>query len=234
MTIVLLHAFPLDSRMWESQRAALAEVGYDIVAPDLPGAEAEVGMDVWARRILRLVEGDFIAVGNSMGGYLAFELWRQAGGRTRALVLVDTRAAPDTPEGRQGRDDTIRVLTEEGFGPFWDGLAPKLFAPGADADVVARARELAAAQPVTGLVATLETLRDRPDSRPTLPSIDVPALVVVGEEDTLTPPSEAEAMVAALPAGRLVRVPGAGHLAPLERPRNVNEAVLAFLAEVAA
>jgi 3-oxoadipate enol-lactonase len=233
-TILLLHAFPLDARMWEAQRRALVDEGYDVVAPDLPGEEPEVGLETWARRVLGLVEGRFVVVGSSMGGYLAFELWRQAAERIVAFSLLDTRATSDTPEQRQARDDTIRVLGEDGFEPFWEGLAPKLFAPDADGAAVARARRLAAEQPITDLVAALETLRDRPDSRETLPTIGVPVLVAVGEADQVTPPADAEAMVAALPDARFLRIPASGHLAPLERPGEVTEALLGFVREVTA
>ncbi|HWM13401.1 MAG TPA: alpha/beta fold hydrolase, partial [Gaiellaceae bacterium] len=109
-----------------------------------------------------------------------------------------------------------------------------LFSAGADPAVVARAWEIALEQPVTGLVAAQETIRDRPDSRPTLATIDVPVLVLVGEEDGVTPPEDAKAMAAAIDRSRLVRVTGAGHLAPLERPDEVAEALAGFLAEVSA
>jgi 3-oxoadipate enol-lactonase len=227
-TILLLHAFPLDARMWAAQRRALEEEGYKVSAPDLPGEPPIVGFDSWARRVLGLVSGPIVPIGCSMGGYLAFELWRQAPEQIAGLGLIDTRATPDTPEQRQVRDDTIRLLGEEGFDPFWERSAPNLFAredPGA--------RPIAAEQPITGLVASLETLRDRPDSREALPTIDVPVLVVVGEQDRLTPPEDSEAMVAALPDARFLRVRGAGHLTPLERPDEVTEALLAFVREVA-
>jgi 3-oxoadipate enol-lactonase len=233
-TVLLLHAFPLDERMWEGQRAALEADGYGLVAPDLPGPEPELGFDVWARRVLGLVEGPFVPVGCSMGGYLAFELWRQARERIPALGLLDTRATPDTPEQRVARDDAIRLLGEAGREAFWEDLGPKLFSASADPAVVARAREIALEQPVTALVAAQETIRDRPDSRPTLATIDVPVLVLVGEEDGVTPPEEAEAMAAAIDGSRLVRVTGAGHLAPLERPDEVAEALVGFLAGVRA
>jgi pimeloyl-ACP methyl ester carboxylesterase len=233
-TVLLLHAFPLDARMWDGQRAALEAAGHGLVAPDLPGPDPELGFDVWARRVLGLVEGPFVPVGCSMGGYLAFELWRQAPGRIAALALVDTRATPDTPEQREARDDAIRLLGEAGGAAFWDDLAPRLFAADVDPAVVARARELALEQPLTGLVAAQETIRDRPDSRPTLATIDVPLLVLVGEDDGMTPPADAEAMAAAVDGARLVRVPGAGHLSPLERPDEVAEALAGFLAEVSA
>jgi 3-oxoadipate enol-lactonase len=232
--VLLLHAFPLDSRMWNGQRNVLDKAGYPVVAPDLPGPEPELGFPAWARRVSGLVEGRFVPVGVSMGGYLAFELWRQAAERIPALVLADTRATPDTPEQRQARDDSIRVLGEDGFAPFWEGLAPKLFSPTADPPVVERARALASEQPLTSLVSALETLRDRPDSRPTLPTIDVPALVVVGEADALTPPDDADAMATALPDARKLRIPETGHLTPLERPDEFSEALLDFLEEAAA
>jgi pimeloyl-ACP methyl ester carboxylesterase len=214
--------------MWDAQRRALEDEGYEVVAPNLPGKEPEVGMEVWARRVLELVAGSVIPIGCSMGGYLAFELWRQARDRIEAIGLVDTRATADTAEQRQARDDAIRLLGEEGFDAFWERTAPKLYAgddPGA--------RAIAADQPITGLVASLQTLRDRPDSREALPRIDVPVLVVVGDEDELTPPRDAEDMVAALPDARLLTLPGAGHLTPLERPEQVTEALLGFLHEVA-
>ncbi len=228
-TVLLLHAFPLDGRMWEAQQAALESAGYAVRAPNLPGEPLEVGFGAWARWILAEVAGDLVPVGCSMGGYLVFELWRQAPERIRALALLDTRATPDTPEQRQGRDDSIRVLADDGFEPFWEALAPRLFAPNADPEVVARARAIAADQPLTGLVAALETLRDRGDSRETLPTIDVPALVAVGEDDVLTPPADAEDMAAGIPGARFRRVAGAGHLAPVERPNEVTQALLELL-----
>jgi pimeloyl-ACP methyl ester carboxylesterase len=232
-TVLLLHAFPLDARMWDGVRPALDEAGYAVEAPTLPGEQIELGFEAWARRLLAALEGPFVPVGSSMGGYLAFELWRRVGERIPALALVGTRATPDTDEQRAARDDSIMLLGEGGHEPFWAGLAPRVLAGGADPAVMARARELACEQPLTALVATQETIRDRPDSRPTLATVDVPVLVLVGEEDVLTPPADSEAMASALPDARLVRVPGAGHLLPLERPDVVAEELLRFLEDVA-
>ena len=153
--LLLLHAFPLDARMWEGQIPPLEQAGHEVIAPNLPGSEPDPSLSSWAARILELLPGDFIPVGISMGGYLAFELWRQAPKRIPALVLADTRANADDEGGRAARDETIRVLREEGFDAFWDGLAPKLFSAGASAEVVERARTIASEQSIESLVATV-------------------------------------------------------------------------------
>ena len=177
------------------------QAGYEVIAPNLPGRTPRRQLSSWAARILELLPGDFIPVGISMGGYLAFELWRQAPKRIPALVLADTRANADDEAGRAARAETIRVLREEGFDAFWEGLAPKLFAaeaPPRRRRACPRDRGRAA---IENLVATVEALRDRFDSTSTLADIDVPALVLVGEEDALTPPAAAKEIVAGLVQG---------------------------------
>jgi 3-oxoadipate enol-lactonase len=231
--ILLLHGFPLDARMWEAQVSALEQAGYQSLAPNLPGREPDNDLANWAGRVLQLLPGDFIPVGCSMGGYLIFELWRQASARIAAAVFIDTRAGADTPKVREGRGETIRILGEDGFDAFWKLQEPKLLGPEAPPDVVERARAIAAEQPITNLVATLQALGSRPDSSETASALDVPALVIVGEEDVLTPPSEAEQLAELLPIAQLVRIPGAGHLTPLEQPARVNEELMVFLSRTA-
>jgi pimeloyl-ACP methyl ester carboxylesterase len=228
--LVLLHGFPLDARMWDEQAAALEQAGYETLAPNLPGRDPENDLGRWAERVLHLLSGDFIPIGCSMGGYLIFELWRQAGARISAAVFIDTKAGADTPEVREGREKTIRVLQEDGFEPFWEAQAAKLFGPKAPPGIVERARQIASEQPIPNLVATLQALAARPDSNETAASIDVPALVIVGEDDVLTPPSEAVELAATLSAGRLARIPEAGHMTPLEAPEAVKEELHVFLA----
>jgi pimeloyl-ACP methyl ester carboxylesterase len=231
--ILLVHGFPLDARMWDAQVSALEQAGYESLAPNLPGREPDNDLASWAGRALQLLPGDFIPVGCSMGGYLIFELWRQASARIPAAVFIDTRAGADTPEVREGRGETIRILGEDGFDAFWKLQEPKLFGPDTPPDVIERARAIAAEQPITNLVATLQALASRPDSSETASSLDVPALVIVGEEDVLTPPSEAEQLAELLPIAQLVRIPGAGHLTPLEQPAQVNEELMVFLSRTA-
>jgi 3-oxoadipate enol-lactonase len=230
--LLFLHAFPLDARMWAGQIQVLERAGYETIAPSLPGREPEPNLASWARRILELLPSEFVPIGISMGGYVAFELWRQAPKRIPALVLADTRANADSEEGRAARDQTIRRLREDGFAPFWDELAPKLFSAGTSAEVVARGRAIAAEQPLEGLIASVEAVRDRVDSTETLGGIDVPTLVLVGEEDAITPPEAAREIATAVARARLTSLAGAGHLTPLERPDEFNEELLLFLHEV--
>jgi 3-oxoadipate enol-lactonase len=231
--VVLLHAFPLDCRMWSETKRALEEAGWAVSAPDLPGPEAESTLGAWADRVLASTEGRIVPVGASMGGYLAFELWRRAPERIAALGLVATRAGADDDEARRGRDETLEVLGDVGVPAVWERLEGRLFASGVRDAVVARARELALEQGATRLAAAIEAMRDRAGSTALLPKIDVPVLVVAGDEDRVMPEGDAQAMAEALPNARLVRIAGAGHMPPLERPDELNRALLEFLAELA-
>jgi 3-oxoadipate enol-lactonase len=232
--VLLRHAFPLDCRMWADTKHVLEAAGWHVSAPDLPGPEAEPTLAAWADRVLHPGEERIVPVGVSMGGYLAFELWRRAPERIAGLVLVDTRAGGESAESRRGRDETLALLDEVGAHAVWQSLEGRLFAPGVSREVVERARELALEQGAERLAAAVTAIRDRADSTGLLGEIDVPVLVVTGEEDAIVPPAEAEAMVEALARARLVRIPGAGHLSPLERPDDFARALLAFLDEVAA
>jgi 3-oxoadipate enol-lactonase len=217
--------------MWDGQVPALEQAGFETVSPNLPGREPDDDLGSWAERLLQLLPGPFIPVGCSMGGYLIFELWRRASGRIPAAAFIDTRAGADTPEVREGRAETIRVLEEEGFGAFWELQRPKLFAPKTPPEVIERARGMAAEQPIANLVATVRALGARPDSSETASTIGAPTLVVVGEEDVLTPPGESAELAGLLPAGRLVTIADAGHLTPLEKPDEVKEELFLFLSE---
>jgi 3-oxoadipate enol-lactonase len=215
--------------MWRGTKAALEGAGHSVYAPDLPGPEADASLGAWAARILHGIDGPLVPVGVSMGGYVAFELWRQAPERVAAMVLVSSRAGAETDESRRGRDETIALLSDDGVHALWERLEPKLFASVAAPGVVAQARELVLEQGASRLAAAVAAIRDRPDSTELLREVDVPALVVVGTDDALIPPAESEAIAAALPNARLVRLEGAGHLPPLERPDELNRELLDFL-----
>jgi 3-oxoadipate enol-lactonase len=220
-TVVLLHAFPLGPAMWDDVRAPLEAAGWEVRALELGNGDS---MAAWAERILADTDGPLVPVGSSMGGYLAFELWRQAPERIAGLGLVGTRPGADSAEAREGREATLRLVAEGGLAALWEQIGPKLTAAPSE-----RAREIALAQDPGRVAAAVAAIRDRPDSTALLPEIGVPALIVAGAEDALIPPSESLAMTRALPNARLVLMPGVGHLPPLERPEELAGELLGFL-----
>lgn len=229
MNVVLLHAFPLDSLMWEPQHEALA--GHEVIAPDLYGLGSS--MEEWARAILSLVDGDFVLVGASMGGYCALAVARLAPQRVRGLVLVGSRADPDTPERRAGRAKTFALIREGGPEALWEDMRPKLFPEDADPAVVEAARELALTQDPDGLVRALEAVRDRRDSTDVVEALQCPFLLAVGDRDPYVPLEDAGALVARARDGHIA-VYRSGHLPSLERPEEFNRALTAFLDRTAA
>jgi 3-oxoadipate enol-lactonase len=227
MNVVLLHAFPLDSRMWEPQREVLA--GHDVVAPDLYDLGST--MDEWARAILPQVDGDFVLVGASMGGYAALALAGLAPERVRGLVLVGSRADPDDDERLERRAVTIDLIREGGAEALWDDMRGKLFSTDANPVVVERARALALDRDPDGLIRAVEAIRDRADTTAVVESLEAPVLVAVGEEDPYVPRAVAEDLAARAQDGRIAIYRG-GHLLNLERPEEFNRALGALLDEM--
>jgi 3-oxoadipate enol-lactonase len=231
--LLLVHGFPFDGRMWSAQEAGLASVRR-VIAPDLPGHGADHGapetsMDGMARALAARLDAEGIQAvdlgGLSMGGYVCFAFWRLFPDRVRSLALIDTRAGADNDAQREGREGTAAAVREKGVGVLAESMMPRLFT--AAAPVVAResAERMILQTQVETAVADLLAMRDRPDSTSILPAITVPTLVVVGDQDPITPASEAEAIAAAVPGARLVVVPQASHLAPMEQPEAVNRAL---------
>jgi pimeloyl-ACP methyl ester carboxylesterase len=238
--LVLVHAFPLDRRMWEPQSQELSEAAR-VVTVDLPGfgeSPPLIGpprLDAWVDRLERFtarVAGSepVVVCGLSMGGYVAQRLAARHPNRLRALVLADTRASADDAAARAGRDQSIALVRSRGVAALVDTLLPRLFGPNASPELVAHARQLMDGQSPQGVIDALVAMRDRLDSSARLATVDVPALVVVGEADELTPVSAAEAMAEALPNGHLEVIPGAGHLSNLEAPAAFNRVLGSFLA----
>ncbi|MBI3998142.1 MAG: alpha/beta fold hydrolase [Armatimonadetes bacterium] len=239
--VVLIHGFPLNHRMWQPQVAALRD-RFTVITPDLRGFGAsgppaeQTTMDTYADDVLRLLDAlgyrRVILGGLSMGGYVVFRILARDAARVGALVLADTRAEPDSEEGRQRRYATIARIQAEGAEGFLSDFIGTLVGPTTKAqrpDVLAAVREIVGGPPPQSLAAALGAMATRPDSRPLLASVDSPAVVLVGEEDTLTPPSAAEAIAAGLRRSRMVTIPAAAHLANLEAPEQFNRALREFL-----
>jgi pimeloyl-ACP methyl ester carboxylesterase len=214
MKVVLLHAFPLDERMWEPQRDALA--GHDMFAPNLYDLGGN-SVEHWASAVLETVDDDIAAVGASVGGYVALAMARSDPARVRGLLLAGARAGPDSPERRAARDEGIRTLREEGI-EAWTPAAPAPPPP---------------QRTVEELVRTLEALRDRPDATDVAASFDGPLWVAVGDHDPFLPVDEARGIVAGARNGRLEVFPDTGHFTNLERPERFNELLQEFLTAVA-
>ncbi len=202
-----------------------------------PGA---VTMDAYAGDLRGLLDAlgvkTAVVAGLSMGGYIAFAFYRQNAARVRGLILADTKAGPDSPEGKKGRDENIALARAQGAGAVGDKMMPKMLTPkttSARTFLADAARAMMARQSVAGVVGALEAMRDRPDSTPTLAEIKAPTLVVTGAEDNLIPVKEAEQMHAAIRGARFASIPGAAHLSNFEAPDAFNAAVREFLKTVA-
>lgn len=240
--LVLLHAFPLGLSMWEAQAAALA-ASHRVIRFDARGFGAS-GPSAGPLTMERIADDaaalfDALGVeravvgGCSMGGYAALAFARRHPERLRALYLQDTRAGADGEEARAGRLALAARVVAEGASVAADAFLPKLLGETTRRErpaLVAELRERILATPARAIADALHGLAARSDSRPTLAGLRVPTLVLVGDEDVLTPPAESEAIASAVRAARLVVVPRAGHLANLEQPEAVNTALASFLA----
>ena len=239
--VVLLHGFPLDRSMWREQARHLSGT-WRVVTPDLRGqggsalGDGPATMDKMAEDVVALLDtlniNRAVLGGLSMGGYVAFEFYRRFPERVRALVLADTRPQADTDEGRRTREETAQRVLKEGVAPLADMMLPKLLSAGTrerGAEVVALVRAMVLKAKPEGAAAALRGMALRRDQTDLLPSIDVPTLVVVGGEDSVTPPSDAEAMAAKIGGSRLAVIEGAGHLSNVERPEEFNRALGDFL-----
>jgi 3-oxoadipate enol-lactonase len=235
--LLLIHAFPLDARMWGPQLEALGP-RVTIVAPDLPGfggaaaAGPVTSMGASAASCLHAADAAgldrLVVCGLSMGGYVAFELWRMARQRVAGLVLANTRSGEDTTEAADGRRALAQRLRTEGNG-FLVAEPPPLLGPDAPESLWETVRNLIAEQPAEAIAAAAVGMAERLDSTPDLGAIDVPCLVVTSDGDTLIPPDVSASMAEHIPDAALVRIPGAGHLSNLEAPAAFGDALQAFL-----
>ena len=243
-TYMLLHAFPLGAGMWEPQTRAIPE-GWRLITLDLRGfggstdsddSAGALSMDDYAADVVDLL-GELnvaraVIGGLSMGGYAAFALLRRAPALVEALILADTRAGEDTPEGRANRRNMLALVDREGSSGVAREMIPKLLGRTSretDTSLEPVLRRMIKQHSASAIRGAILRMMHRPDSMPLLSDIQVPTLVIVGDEDELTPVAESERMAAAIPGARLVVISSAGHLPNLEQPDAFNRAVDTFL-----
>jgi 3-oxoadipate enol-lactonase len=237
-TVVFLHAFPLNASMWHAQMAAVGKAGFPVLALDFPGFGAAISsgqrtVQEFAQYITDALERervkDAVLVGLSMGGYVAFRLMERHPTLVRGLVLADTKASPDGSDARTKRLKMAARVESEGTGFLQTELIPNLLAKTVSAELLLRVQTLAGDAPQSAVYNALAALASRPDSRVMLSEITVPTLILVGEEDAVTPIGDSEMMLGGIRTARLEVIRGAGHLSNLEQPQSFNAALLEFL-----
>jgi pimeloyl-ACP methyl ester carboxylesterase len=241
--VVLLHGFPLGRDMWKEQINGIGSM-YKVIAPDLrghgdsPAPDGDYTIDEMADDVIEMLDSlgldtPVVVGGLSMGGYVALSLVARYPARVRALMLMDTRAGADSPEAAEKREELARAVLAAGHsGPAVEAMMPRLFARTTlqgRPERVTPLRELMETNSARGVVGALRAMATRPDRRGDLAAIRVPTLVMVGEEDVITPPAEAQILADAISGAKLEVIPDAGHLAPFENPAVANGAILRFL-----
>jgi pimeloyl-ACP methyl ester carboxylesterase len=193
-------------------------------------------MDEYAEDVVSVLDAlqieKAVIAGLSMGGYIAFALWRKHRHRIRALILADTRSGADTEDGRAKRRELIAMARAKGSAAVADAQIAAMVGKTTRErrpDIADGVHRMLSMAPVEGIVGALEAMMNRPDSTPILPTIDVPTLIVVGDEDVPTPPKEARAMHELIPGSRLEILEGAGHVSNVERAAAFNHVISEFL-----
>ncbi|TWT46125.1 AB hydrolase superfamily protein YdjP [Phycisphaerae bacterium RAS1] len=236
--LLFVHGFPLSGDMWLPTVERLG-TGWRSIIPDLrghgrSGVSPAASIAGYADDLARLLNGlnenrPVVLIGLSMGGIVAFEFFRRHRTRLRALVLCDTRTNAETPEGAAVREQTAQSALREGAGAVVDAMMPKLFAPGAPAELKEHWRRAMSATPPLGVAAAARALAARADSTPTLPEINLPTLIVYGLEDAITAPQIGREMHAKIRSSRLELIHGAGHVPPVETPDAFAAILAGFL-----
>jgi 3-oxoadipate enol-lactonase len=243
LPVIFLHAFPLNRRMWEGELTALlGEARYRLVALDWRGfGESEITseistMELLADDVAGLMDAlgmqNAVLCGLSMGGYAAFAFLRKYPQRVGGLILADTRPGADTPEAQANRENVARIAETQGTGAIADLQVPRLlseYTRQQHPDVEARVRQLIDEATPRGIAAASRGMAQRADSSDLLAGITCPTLVIVGEQDALTPPTVAQDYASRIPGAQYVVIPQAGHLSNLEQPEVFLLAISGFL-----
>ena len=240
-SVVLLHPFPANHEFWSPVADALS-ARYRLILPDLRGhGESEVGegpatMEKHAADLARVLDeanvGRAPLIGVSIGGYVIFEFWRKHRGRAAALVLCNTKAPADNPEARAGRLQAANDVLDRGTEPFFESMIPKLFGKttrDTRPDLIDGAVRMMRRMSPEDIAQVQRGMAARPDSVDTLKTINVPTLLVTGEEDIVTGVNEAELMRQHIPGSQLRVIPKAGHYSPWEQSAEAAKLFRQFL-----
>ncbi len=244
LPLVFLHAFPLNLMMWAAQEAALSSQ-FRTITIDLRG-HGESDAPLWHYTLDQTADDvhalldhlsiqQAMLVGLSMGGYILFAFYRKYRERVKGLVLADTKAQADTPEGKEGRFQMAQTAYKKGPSAIADIMIPKLLSPATiqnKPEIVQNVRTMIEGNQISGLAGDLMAMAERPDSVPLLKQIACPTQIIVGGLDQATPPSDAKLMAEQIPGARLAIIPHAAHLANLEQPAVFNQIVAAFASEL--
>lgn len=242
--ILFVHGFPLNHAMWQWQFDALPD-SYRVIAPDLRGfgqsdtTAGIVTMEQFADDLAALldaldVEEPVTLCGLSMGGYVAWQFLRRHQARLRSLILCDTKAMADTPEGVAGRHELAERVLKEGAEAAADAVLAKLLSPATydqRPELVESVSAMILDSSREGIAAALRGMAARSAAFDLLPQITVPTLVLVGADDQISPPDEMQQIAASIPGAEFVQIPDSGHLAPMENPHAANESLKRFLSE---
>lgn len=246
--LLLVHGFPLDHTMWRHQIDRF-KATHRVIAPDLRGfgrsslSPANTGLSntVTMKQFADDLAGLLPAMGEnrpvvlcglSMGGYIAWQFAEHHRSKLSALIVCDTKAAPDTDEARKARLEAADKLEQEGTAFLANSMLPKLFGSQLANDPPAYVRETSAVILRTdprACAAAQRGMAARVDFRLRLGNIEAPTLVLCGEQDVISPPAEMREIAMAIPGARYVEIPGASHMTPLEMPELVNAELEAFL-----
>jgi 3-oxoadipate enol-lactonase len=239
--VVLLHPFPAHHEFWLPAAQALTS-RYQLILPDLRGhgeSGADQGpatMEKHAFDILRILDhaeiGRVPVLGVSIGGYAIFEFWRRYRGRVAAMALINTKASPDSPDAKAARLQAAADVLERGTEPFFESMVPKLIGNTTRQnrpDLVEGALRMMQKMSAENVAQVQRGMAERPDSVPDLKTINVPTLLVTGDEDILTGPPEAELMRQNIAGSELKIIRHAGHYSPWEQPAEVGKLLRQFL-----
>ena len=239
--IVFLHGFPFDHTMWREQ-VSVCESTHRIITYDQRGhgrssaGDGQYLFEFFVDDLFGLLDhlriSQAILCGLSMGGYTALRAYERAPDRIKGLILCDTRSEPDSNEAKLKRAANLRTIQKEGIPAFAEGFLKAIFAPSSFTNkpaVVDQIRRIILANPLAGIKGTLIALATRTDTTPVLSRIQTPTLIMVGDQDSVTPPAAAKMMHERIKGSRLAVISGAGHMSNLENPVEFNDHLRDYL-----